>query len=624
MCAIYAITQFEVHSYTDGRWTLQSRFPSDERQAAMADAVYTEQSTRRPCKVVKETYYPHENRHDSVTVYVTPKAKELMAKLKTPAAGHAGRAGAERAARGMSARSNGKAPGRVAPPRAADLFWRSIIAIALALVTATVITAVVSWLINRLPALGINLDPSFTGTILTAVYLIAFILGVLPLFKLGAPIKRMLAIMWANAAPPPPVTAQQTAAIFSAAGMRLKPKRTTQVAFERQRQDLAEMKTARGDLDTLPPPPPLPPVIQEAPPTLPPTPQPTVAEEIAKAQKAVDAKAAADAAKAAADAARAAAEAALAAQPAVPAAAQAQTPVQGISELHRALATRFALEVMLPQIARAPNDPVTRRGAALFMTGAMAHLAALSNLGAEGEMGLTISALPTALPRHAVDAYVGQYNIHVTTPANVTIITQGRQAMARFLGGQSNDGMLATALSAWRTPQSISEFAAPAAATAPTDYYLMSEVRHDAAEVMEAHNGLIREILEKFDGTEIKHTGKGILARFEKADHAMQAALEFSRRFGASAGVPADAIFAAALVAGTGAADDPLLSATVIKAAQDMLAAAPRGAVISQPPVYRNTTPTDNVRAEPFAISWLKIAPGLTENAPPAPAATAA
>lgn len=602
MCAIYAIVQFEVHSYQDGRWTLQSRFPSDERQRAISDAVYIEQSTRRPCKVVKETYYPHENRHDTVTVYVSPKAKEVMARLKTPAAGYAGEAGAARAARGLEARASSAArlPVRALAPRAADLFWRSIIAMGLSLLAATVVTAMVSWIMSRLPDFGITLDPSASSLMLTAVYMIVFLFGVLSMFRFGAPIKRLISILWAHAAPAPASSARDRAAAFSAAGLRLRPKRRGTVDFERQQQEAADVKVARGDLDAIAPapeppapvpPPPIvaePPAPPQAPPAAPVPPAPAAPPPLAETTAAMPA---------------APAQSVPTPVPEIPA-------VQGVSELHRALAMRFALEVMLPQIARASDDPIARRGAALFMTGAMAHLAALSNLGAEGEMSLTVAALPTALPRHAVDAYIGQYNMHVTSPANVGLLTQGRQAMARFLGGQNNDGALAAALAAWRSPQPL---AGPASSVqgepAPTDYYLVSELRTDHMGAMAVHNDILRETLERFDGTELKHTGRGILARFARADDAIQAALAFAGKLAAAGSVPPDVMFSVALVAGRGAGDDPLLSTSVVTAAQAMLDAAPRGGIIGQPVVAQQASSTAPLHIEPFAVSWVKIAP---------------
>lgn len=636
MCAIFAIVQFEVHCYQDGRWTVQARYPSDERQKAISDAVSTEQMTRRPCKVVKETYYPHENQHDTVTVYVSPRAKEMIAKLKKPAAGHTGEAGAARAAKGMEARSGIKPAVRAIAPKAADLFWRSIIAMVLSLVAATIVTAMVSWIFSRLPDFGIHLDPSIESAVLTMSYMGVFLFGVLSLFRFGAPIKRLLAVLWASAVPAAQMTSAESASIFKAAGWRLKPKRSNKVAFERERQEIDEMKRRRGDLDTLPPeepedeqvPPQGVPVIEEIPPPKPvlqPEPKPAPLAEPIPVQQTQDVSASASEpekieGKKKLDIPTAPPsippEPPLPAPgPAIPASVAEALEKQGISELHRALALRFTLEVAAPQVARAPDDPVARRGAALFMTGAMAHLASLSNLGPTGEMALTVTALPNALPQQAVDAFIGQYNAHITAPMNTIVITHGRQAMARFLSGQSNEGALTAALAAWRTPQTaVPEPESVPDPGAPSDYYLMTDFRHDNDASLEAHNRTVREVLERCDGREIKHTGRGILARFATADNAIRAAFELNAALTTASNIPAEARFSVALISGHGANDDPLVSATVMTQAQEMTAEAPRGSVICQTEVEQHATPSPGLSKESFAGHWLRLIEASTAS----------
>lgn len=612
--AILAIVQFEVHCYQDGRWTLQSRYPGDERQRAITDAHATEEMTRRPAKVVKETYYPHENRSDSVTVYMSPRAKDMIAKLKKPAVGHASEKGAARAAKGLEARTSGiKTTARAIAPKAADIFWRAVISMGLSLGAATVVTAMMSWLLSRMANFGLALDPNTLSTILTLTYLAVFLLGVFALFRFGTPIKRLIAMLWASAGPSAGNNGPTSAADIKAAGFRLRPK-GNKVPFEQQ-QETADMKRMRGDLDTVAPidfnagdPPGQVPGIPELSPPMPVDP---------KAQKKPEKKPEAPAQPPPVVEAPVAPPASLD-ENKTPIPPQADTAAhepafsQAVSDLHRSLAMRFATEVMLPQIARAPDDPVARRGSALFLTGAMAHLAAVSGLGEAGEMGLTMSALPATLPRHAVDAFMSQYAKHTSVPANTMLMTQGRQAMARFLAGQSSDNSLAQCLSAWRVPPPTFLIPPPTQADSvssdlPTDFYLMTELRTEDASLMDTHNHVVREALETADGREVKHTGRGILARFQRADEAVQAAFALTEKLKAAPAL-ADVAFVTALVAGYGTPDDPLLSTTATKTAQSMVEKAPRGTIIAQPAVYQNAHASQNtIHAEPFAASWLMM-----------------
>ena len=54
-----------------------------------------------------------------------------------------------------------------------------------------------------------------------------------------------------------------------------------------------------------------------------------------------------------------------------------------------------------------------------------------------------------------------------------------------------------------------------------------------ALELVRAHDALVRRGLEAYGGREIKHTGDGIMASFDKVTNAVRAAAEIQRRFAA-------------------------------------------------------------------------------------------
>jgi hypothetical protein len=603
MCALLAIVQYEVHYFQEGRWLVQSRYPGDQRQEAIKDAQSVEATTRRPTKVIKDTYLPHENRNETVTVYVGALLKAAMEKAKAqvrvPPHPRGTRTPAAAAVRHT----------RMAQPRiaqgAVDLFWRGVIALGLSLGAATIVTAMVSWLVSRLPDFGVHLDPANTSAMLTLTYAGVFLFGVFSMFRFGAPIKRMIAALWRSSI----AEKDSPVARASMPGSRLKPKRAPQVPFERAR-DIAEVKRGRGDLDTLPPEPEIEiadteliehgiPVIAETPP---PVPAPPAPPQPAQPDPAIESKAGPTSTPT------------VPAQPAPAPANAASAPIPttsfnpAINELQRSMALRFVAEVVLPQVAHGADDPVARRGAALFVTGAMSQLAGVSNLSPLLAMSLISSAVMAALPRHAVDAYLSQYEAHITGQGNSGIIEDGKHAMARFLAGQSNDGALAAALQRWRVPLPAATAPAPAASgVPPTDYYLLTDFRHGDAFMMDFHNSVVRQALESSDGREIKHTGRGILARFEFADFAIQAASTIQQKISTSPGVPETVFYALALVGGYGAADDPLLSPNIIKTAQGALDAAPRGLLICQPRVFSASHASDRFATETFNAEWITI-----------------
>jgi class 3 adenylate cyclase len=54
-----------------------------------------------------------------------------------------------------------------------------------------------------------------------------------------------------------------------------------------------------------------------------------------------------------------------------------------------------------------------------------------------------------------------------------------------------------------------------------------------ALELVRAHDALVRRGLDAHDGREVKHTGDGIMASFEKAQNAVRSAADIQRRFAA-------------------------------------------------------------------------------------------
>ena len=54
-----------------------------------------------------------------------------------------------------------------------------------------------------------------------------------------------------------------------------------------------------------------------------------------------------------------------------------------------------------------------------------------------------------------------------------------------------------------------------------------------ALELVRAHDALVRRGLEAYGGREVKHTGDGIMASFDKAMNAVRAAADIQRRFAA-------------------------------------------------------------------------------------------
>lgn len=269
---------------------------------------------------------------------------------------------------------------------------------------------------------------------------------------------------------------------------------------------------------------------------------------------------------------------------------------------HTAL-RRFIAEVVKPAAATAMrDDPVTRRGMALAIAGAIDAIAARPEARGLNNRALLMWGLGVAGIVPGVAAlFVASQDEYVGQAANQSLVATGQGLMADMIPLQSPDiavfvETLASALAAWRTPfglpgQSMAEpeslfdaamvdAAAPAALEADfgndaatpghglLDVFLLTELRplsrHDDAVAddarMAAHNDRVRQALSTGGGQEVKHTGKGIFARFGDPGMALATVKELQRELGQGV--------ALAVIGNSSAAEDPTLSSALFLRAE--------------------------------------------------------
>lgn len=634
-----AITQFEVYVHDQGRWTLHARYGSDQRQAAVTDARTTEYSTGLPTKVVCETYFPEINESELVTAYISPKARELREEAKarrkgrSPGFAEAAAATARKQKRTQRARLGVR-----------QFVLRGIVAAAFSLVAATLTTMFVSWALKRMIEAGVNITPALTTGILTYAYALLFLFYFFSLFRSRLPLHKLFAYLWQRNAPATADKPAETRAIAAEIAPRLRPKNSAAAAAEAQRA-VEALKVMRGDL----PPEPEAPAPAAPPPVAAPAADEAPRDRKARAKEKEKEKERAQAEKAAAE--QAAAERAAAAKAAREAADAQRLPPDALL-LERTVLRRFVAEVVRPATHGVmPDDPVTRRGAALVIAGAVAALADTTKADRAAQFRLIEDALTHlgASPASA-QMFMHQYDELTAAPANAPLLDLGRAALAKHLEGADVARMLTAALIGWRTPygqtlDSPAPHGGAGAPQAPHDVYLLTELRIGAASpegapdteseaardaAMGLHNSIVRSVLGTHAGHEVKHTGTGIFARFGAAGAAVGAAAEIQRRFTAGYG----ARLVIALIADTGR-EDPLLSPALVHRAQAVVAQAQDGETLAEQRVRsaagRTADGEDAAGAEVgdgAAIVRLEadeedLTPALYEHSPATPAALA-
>jgi len=620
-----AITQFEVYALQKGRWTLHARYPGEERKEAVLDARTTEAATGFPTKVIRETYFPETNDSERITTYISSKAKQPPYQSpngrRTPLT-------AARAAASAIARRGRQKVARTPRLTAAQTFFRIVVAGGISLAAATLTTGVFAWLLQRFAEAGVEITASTRMTLLTYAYVLMFLLIFWRLFRSKLALHRLLADLWQKstksaAAPAMPVNAKPP---------KVMPKHPRAMSPEAIRE-YEDLKVKRGDIDVTKPP-----ELEEIAPTAttaPSQPPPQVNDELARAaaiaaQEAAERAARRDAKEAQEAAERAAAERLAAeesqaetqspAQPTPPLPPQleddeAHTTSANLN-LERMVLRRFAVDVVKPAVKSVmPDDPVARRAAAIIISGAAAGVAATADLNAMAEQDLLNDSLRHfGMNQAAVDVFLGQRTQQAAVPVNTQLHSAGRSALAAYLEGADNvTETVARAMSNWRTPLGHNVLPMPGVTLADThvtpllDVFVLTDLRenhpdgpgiddaHDQA--MGAHNGAVRGAIALHGGHEIKHTGKGIFARFPDAKAAADAAINIQRNFVAEGGKLAIAITGNAV-----ASEDPLVSASLLRHALEIVARTGAGEILcesrvqdaikrQQPPVSANESP---------------------------------
>ncbi|MBY0509629.1 MAG: hypothetical protein K2P94_05700 [Rhodospirillaceae bacterium] len=602
-----AITHFEVYALQNGRWTLHARYTSADQKEAVLDARTTEAATGFPTKVVRETYFPEINNSETITTYISPKAKEqqrMAQQRRTPL----------NTARHVAANVTRRArSGFVRSPRltAAQMFFRIVVAGGMSLIAALLLTGIVNWALSYIGKSGVIITDNARSTVLTYSYVVMFLFFFYALFRSKLPLHRLLADLWQRAAAQTQ-TGPGPAPAVNGTPPRVRPKHDRAASPETLRE-WEDLKVKRGDLDSLKPAEipeaspaaAAPPAPAEPPPVVLPFPpvtekpaektplekaaQPVAPPPVLEVEKSAEIKKKEQEKEkqkaAAADAERLKKEK-----------ENADESSRGEMNLERMVLRRFALDVVKPAIKSAmPDDPVARRGAAVVLAGGASGVAATAKLGGSAELELLTDALRhVGMNQVSVESFLSQHTQLITAPANLGLLAAGRSALAAYLEGAPDiAATLARALAAWRTPfgQSNLPPAPSASETLPLlDVYMMTELRegprpdgdettldafHDRA--MGAHNNAVRHALAAHGGHEVKHTGKGIFARFTTATAAVDAAMDIQRQF-----VEGDSKLAIGIIGNSTAGEDPILSANLVRMAQTILARTGGGEILCE------------------------------------------
>jgi len=167
----------------------------------------------------------------------------------------------------------------------------------------------------------------------------------------------------------------------------------------------------------------------------------------------------------------------------------------------------------------------------VYIAGAVERLAQNAGSGRDARHKLLTAPLIRLGTPPEIAARFGQtLDEHLTRPRALEVFNRGRDAAALFADDDSDAIDPLSAIAAWDMPVSEDEEQANGiVAIMFTDIVESTAHTHAAGDqagvaIVRAHNAIVRDALKRCDGTEIKHTGDGIMASFAVAGQAAEAA----------------------------------------------------------------------------------------------------
>ena len=224
-------------------------------------------------------------------------------------------------------------------------------------------------------------------------------------------------------------------------------------------------------------------------------------------------------------------------------------------------------------------DGFTRFGCNLYLAGGceiVAHSAGLSHKQTASVLAAGVRALGANAETAA--RFSDKYDEYLLEPKYIRMFKAGRDAMERFLGdgAEAAAAAFAKALERWTKTTADDDHADGPTTVVFTDIVgstRMNQTLGDAAAqlVVRAHNDIVRAALDQYEGTEVKHTGDGIMAAFKNTANAVETCIEIQRDCAAHNAADPDHPLAISIGVNAGepiAEDGDLFGATVQLAAR--------------------------------------------------------
>lgn len=527
-----AIVNYEVYVLEGTEWNLHARFPGDERKQAIEEAQTVESMVGKPTKVLRETWYSESNTSDEAVAYVSPRAKQALAKARAAGGARAaaamggtgGRPGGLAYAGTADAAAAAAADGPAEKAGAKDFVLRLSMVMVTSLIIAILGTGIASLFIGQLAGMGVHVGANLSS-LLFLVFIALFLLSAVPLVLAYVPLDGLerggqddSSATDADAARRKAAEAEREREAKRKASADEKAAAAKAEADKARKKSEAAEETALGHPD---------PELEAR----------QRAEAEAAARAAADAQAALKKATTETKGDTAAATPPAAEDAARQAREKAEPdpdPATLKYEQDRARMMKFLGAAVRVLRATHPQlDAFNKFGVNLFLSGAAQVLSDRTKQSRRLDLLRETIEVIGVKPKLA-ESFVGKLDEYMTEPRYVAMAQAGSRAMDRWLARRQDAfDELPTLMKDWNTP--ATKAAAPTMITIVfTDMVGSTDLTDalgdaGAQEAVRAHNAIVRAVLARLDGREVKHTGDGIMATFAVAANGVAAAIEIQR-----------------------------------------------------------------------------------------------
>ncbi len=186
-------------------------------------------------------------------------------------------------------------------------------------------------------------------------------------------------------------------------------------------------------------------------------------------------------------------------------------------------------------MSETPVNNYTKFGLNLFFAGACARLTKEFSLSAEEGMAVLARLMElTGVEKTMAYQFADNINEYGERPQYRKVVDAGDAIMAHHLNPENETNLeLYDVIEEWNNPDNSVEL--PSVHTFMfTDIVDSTSLTEELGnfsmqKVIRAHNKAVREALERYGGTEVKHTGDGIMATFNISKFAVDAAVQIQQ-----------------------------------------------------------------------------------------------